>query len=86
MKNGQLVFKTDIIADTPEAAYLEGVYVSPEERGKGIGRNCINALGCILLQHTKAIYLFVEQDNTRTTSFYLNLGFSIGGQYDLLYF
>jgi Predicted acetyltransferase len=86
IKNGRLVFKTDIIADTPEAAYIEGVYVSPEERGKGIGRSCVNALGRVLLQHTKAIYLFVEQENTRTRSFYMNLGFSIGGQYDLLYF
>ena len=86
MRNDRLVFKTDIIADTPEATYIEGVYVSPEERGKGIGRNCVNALGQILLQHTKAIYLFVEQENTRTQSFYQNLGFSVGGQYDLLYF
>ena len=86
MKNDRLVFKTDIIADTPEATYIEGVYVSPEERGKGIGRNCVSALGRIFLQHTKAIYLFVEQENMRTQSFYLNLGFSIGGQYDLLYF
>lgn len=86
MKNDRLVFKTDIIADTPEATYIEGVYVSPEERGKGIGRKSVSALGRILLQHTKAIYLFVEQENTQTQSFYLNLGFSIGGQYDLLYF
>lgn len=86
MKDDRLVFKTDIIADTPQATYIEGVYVSPEERGKGVGRNCVNALGRIFLQHTKAIYLFVEQENTRTQSFYQNLGFSIGGQYDLLYF
>ncbi|HEY6659985.1 MAG TPA: GNAT family N-acetyltransferase [Pyrinomonadaceae bacterium] len=86
MKNGRLVFKTDVIAETPEAAYIEGVYVSPEERGKGIGRDCVSALGQILLQHTRAIYLFVEQENTQTHSFYLNLGFSVGGQYDLLYF
>src|SRR5829696_1559912 len=86
MKNDRLVFKTDIIADTPEATYIEGVYVSPEERGKGIGRNCVSALGRILLQHTRAMYLFVEQENTRTHSFYLNLGFNVGGQYDLLYF
>ena len=86
MKNDRLVFKTDIIADTPEATYIEGVYVSPEERGKGIGRDCVNALGRILLQRTKAIYLFVEQEETRTQSFYLNLGFNISGQYDLLYF
>jgi len=86
LKNDRLAFKTDVIADTPEATYIEGVYVSPEERGKGIGRTCVNALGQILLQRTKAIYLFVEQENTRTQSFYLNLGFSSGGQYDLLYF
>jgi len=86
MKKDRLIFKTDIIADTPEATYIEGVYVSPEERGKGIGRDCVSALGQIFLQHTRGIYLFVEQENTRTQSFYLNLGFSIGGQYDLLYF
>ena len=86
MKNDRLVFKTDIIADTPEATYIEGVYVSPEERGKGIGRDCVSALGRIFLQHTRAMYLFVEQENTRTHSFYLNLGFNVGGQYDLLYF
>ena len=86
MKNNRLVFKTDIIADTPEATYIEGVYVSPEERGKGIGRDCVSALGRIFLQHTRAMYLFVEQENTRTHSFYLNLGFNVGGQYDLLYF
>jgi ribosomal protein S18 acetylase RimI-like enzyme len=86
IKNDRLVFKTDVIADTPEATYIEGVYVSPEERGKGVGRNCVSALGRIFLQRTKAIYLFVEQENTHTQAFYLNLGFSIGGQYDLLYF
>lgn len=86
IRNDRLVFKTDVIADTPEATYIEGVYVSPEERGKGVGRNCVTELGRIFLQHTKAIYLFVEQENTQTQSFYLNLGFSIGGQYDLLYF
>ena len=57
----------------------------PEERGKGIGRNCVSALGRIFLERTQAIYLFVEQQNTRTQEFYLNLGFSVGGQYDLLY-
>ena len=85
MKNDRLIFKTDIISDTPQATYIEGVYVSPEERGKGIGRNCVSALGRIFLQRTKEIFLFVEQENQRTQSFYLNLGFSIGGQYDLVY-
>lgn len=86
MKDRRLVFKADIIAETPQATYLEGVYVSPEERGKGLGRNCLVGVGRILLERTKAIYLFVEHENKRTKSFYLNLGFSVAGNYDLLYF
>ncbi len=86
MKDGRLVFKADIIADTPQATYIEGVFVSPEERGKGLGRCCVVSLGRIILERTKAIYLFVEKEDSRTKSFYLNLGFSVAGQYDLLYF
>ena len=86
IENGQLTFKADIIADTPQASYIEGIYVRAEERGKGIGRRCLTDLGRILLKRTKALYLFVENQSTRTKSFYLSLGFNIAGQYDLLYF
>ncbi|HET7287275.1 MAG TPA: GNAT family N-acetyltransferase [Pyrinomonadaceae bacterium] len=86
MKDDQLVFKTDVTSESEDVAYLEGVYVSPEERGKGLGRICLQAIGHILLQRKKAIYLFVEHDNARLQSFYFNLGFSLGGYYDLLYF
>jgi uncharacterized protein len=85
-RNNRLVFKTDIIADTPQASYIEGVYVCPEERGKGFGRRCMVSLGQVLLERTKAIYLFVENRDQRTQAFYLDLGFSVAGQYDLLYF
>jgi predicted GNAT family acetyltransferase len=86
MKEGQLIFKTDVTSESADVAYLEGVYVSPEERGKGLGRSCLQAIGNILFERKKAIYLFVEQENTRLQSFYFNLGFSLGGHYDLLYF
>lgn len=87
LTNGRrLIFKLDVIADTPDAAYIEGVYVSPEDRGKGLGRGCVNAVGRKLLDHTRAIFLFVEKENTRTTEFYLSLGFDLAGNYDLLYF
>jgi uncharacterized protein len=86
MKKGRLIFKTDITAESEDVAYLEGVYVSPEERSKGLGRSCLQAIGHILLQRKKAIYLFVESENERLQSFYFELGFSVGGHYDLLYF
>ena len=86
IENGRLVFKADIMAEMPQASYVEGVYVSPEQRGKGLGGRCVTELGNILLKRTQAIYLFVENQNTRTRSFYSNLGFKVAGQYDLLYF
>jgi len=86
IENGRLIFKTDVIADTPQASYIEGVYVRPEERRKGLGCRYVTALGRILLERTNAIYLFVEDKDTRTKSFYSKLGFTVSGQYDLLYF
>ena len=53
MKQGQLIFKTDVTSESAEVAYLEGVYVSPEERGKGLGRICMQAIGQILLQRAR---------------------------------
>ncbi len=86
IEKDRLLFKADIIADTPEASYVEGIYVSPDERGKGVGRRCLTGLGRLLMARGKAIYLFVEIQDTRTRSFYLKLGFTVAGQYDLLYF
>jgi predicted GNAT family acetyltransferase len=86
IQHGRLIFKTDVIADTPQASYIEGVYVRPEERGKGVGHRYVTALGRILLERSNAIYLFVESKDTRAKSFYSKLGFTISGQYDLLYF
>jgi ribosomal protein S18 acetylase RimI-like enzyme len=86
VENGRLLFKLDVIADTPQAAYIEGVYVNAKERGKGLGQRCLTEVGRILLQRRKGLYLFVENEDARTRSFYLRLGFNVGGQYELLYF
>src|SRR6267142_953231 len=34
---GRLIFKADVVSDTPEAIYLEGIYTNAELRGKGYG-------------------------------------------------
>jgi uncharacterized protein len=86
MNKGRLIFKADVMAEPPEAAYIEGVYVSPEERGKGYGRSCLAGVCRRLLKQTKAIYLFVEHQDSRTRSFYESVGFHFAGNYDLLYF
>lgn len=86
IRNGRLVFKTDVIAETPEAAYIEGVYVSPGERGKGYGRRCLAEVGRLMLKRTGAIYLFAENLDAKIRLFYESIGFRFGGHYYLLYF
>ena len=33
--DGRVIFNTDVMSETPDVIYLEGVYVAPEERSKG---------------------------------------------------
>ncbi len=51
----ELVFKADIIAETSEVIYLEGVYVSEKYRGQGIGSECLAALTLELLNRAEHI-------------------------------
>jgi uncharacterized protein len=54
-EKGKLLFKADVVAETAETMYLEGIYVSPEQRGKGIGSTCLSNLSVILLQKVSNI-------------------------------
>ena len=54
-ENGRLIFKADIIAETAETIYLEGIYVHPEYRGKGVGSRCLAALTLELLNRVENI-------------------------------
>ena len=56
-ESGKLIFKADIVAETAEIAYLEGIYVAPEFRGKGIGSSCLSRLGAQLLKRVENVCL-----------------------------
>lgn len=71
----KLVFKSDIVAETTEVMYLEGIYVNPEYRGKGIGANCLSQLSRTLLEKVKHVCLLSNVDFQQAHHAYLKAGF-----------
>lgn len=85
VREGKLIFKADIVAETPEAVYLEGVYVHPAERGKKYGLRCLSQLGGILLKRTQLICLTVNQRVRNASAFYYKAGFRPASHYETIY-
>lgn len=56
-ENDRLIFKADIVAETDDTIYLEGIYVAPEFRGQGIGSSCLAKLSLELLNRVSNICL-----------------------------
>jgi len=81
VQDGKLVFKADVQADTPDVIYLEGVYVDPMERGKGVGRRCLSEMTQRLLTRAKSICVLVNEANTRAQSFYRLCNFKLRDHY-----
>lgn len=82
---GRLAFKAEVMAETPEVAYVEGVYVEPGARGAGFGRSCLSQLGRALLARSRAVCLLVNERNTDALAFYLKAGYQPRGTYDTIY-
>ena len=85
LENGQVKFKADVVSDTPEVAYLEGVYVSAEHRGHGYGARCMTQLTNRLLQRTRTVCLLVNQANLAAQACYRRAGYEFREYYDTLY-
>jgi predicted GNAT family acetyltransferase len=81
----QPIFKADIIGDTPEMIYLEGIYVHPQERLKGHGKRCLSHLSSILLTRTKSLCLTINQRKADASGFYAKLGFDFHSEYETIY-
>ena len=84
-QDGDLVFKADIQADTPDVVYLEGVWVNPLKRSKGIGRKCLRQLCQELLTRTRSVCVLVNEDNERAHTFYRMCNFKMRGVYDSIF-
>ncbi|MGH9940736.1 MAG: GNAT family N-acetyltransferase [Pyrinomonadaceae bacterium] len=81
----RLMFKADVVSDTPEVIYLEGVYVRPENRGQGYALRCLSQLGLNLLTRTRSICLLVNEHNHAAQSLYRKARYELRSCYDTIF-
>jgi ribosomal protein S18 acetylase RimI-like enzyme len=81
----RLIFKADIMSETPDVIYLEGVYVNPGDRGKSYGLLCFSQLCRTLLARTASVCLLVNERNHAAQAFYRKAGYELRSQYDTIF-
>jgi predicted GNAT family acetyltransferase len=82
---GKVVFKAEVVSQSPEVTYVEGVWVAPGERGKGIGMRCMSILGRNLLQRSESITLLVNERNREAQAFYTRAGYRFICNYETIF-
>jgi predicted GNAT family acetyltransferase len=80
-----LIFKADIISQSSEVIYLEGVYVRAENRGQRIGLRCLSQLSRNLLARVNSICLLVNEQNKEAQALYESAGFQYRGAYETIF-
>jgi uncharacterized protein len=84
IESGELIFKADVVSDTPDVIYLEGVWTSPSHRSMRHGQRCLSQLVRELLSKKPhaSVCVFVNEQSPAAISFYQRTGFQSRGIYD----
>jgi uncharacterized protein len=85
LEDHRLIFKADIVAQTPQVTYLEGIHVHAEERRQGYGLRCLTTLSSILLERSDSICLTVNENNKNALKFYERAGYQFHSNYETIY-
>jgi predicted GNAT family acetyltransferase len=85
MRNGKPIFKADIVGDTPEMIYLEGIHVHPHDRNKGYGKRCLLQLCSNFARQNRSVCLTINQRKADAVAFYVKAGFDYHSEYETIY-
>jgi uncharacterized protein len=80
-EEGQIVFKVDVVYQTKSACYIEGFWVRPEHRGKGLATNCVSELIHRLFRKGSVACLVAAPDEKSAGRVYEKVGFVPAGEY-----
>lgn len=85
IETGEILFKADVVSDTPSVIYLEGIWTNPNRRSQGYGLRCLSQLGGNFLCRAKSVCVLVNEENEMAQKFYQRAGYKLRGVYDTIF-
>jgi uncharacterized protein len=74
--HGEVVFKAEVGSQSPAVGQIQGVWVHPEYRGRGIGTAGTAALAAAIVDSGRIASLYVNSFNTVARAAYARIGFA----------
>lgn len=81
IEDDKLMFKADVISETPEVVYIEGVWLREDKRSQGYGASCMSELSRSLLRRAKSVCLLANYKNCNAQAFYRRCGYQFRATY-----
>lgn len=78
---GQVVFKAELSAWTPDMVQVQGVFTGPSRRGRGVATAGMAALCSLLLDEVPLVTLYVNGYNHAALRVYGRVGFEQHGEF-----
>ncbi len=85
VKDGELLFKAEIVTETLDTTYIEGIWVDPKLRRQGYGHSCMTQLARMLLWRTRSLCLVANDENEAARAFFRKAGYHARGVYDTIF-
>jgi predicted GNAT family acetyltransferase len=85
IEEDRLKFKVEIVTDSPEVIYLEGLWVHPQDRRQGYGKRCLAQLAPQFLQRTRAICGLADVNRPEAHAFFCHAGYKPRGIYETIF-
>ena len=87
IEDGRVLFKAEVACATPSACQVQGVYVHPDVRGKGLAAAGMATVVDICLREiAPTVSLYVNAHNTPARATYTRVGFEQVGTFATLMF
>lgn len=87
IEDGRVMFKAEVGAVTPRACQVQGVWVPPDLRGRGLSETGMSAVVREALRTiAPTVSLYVNDYNTRARAAYRRVGFTELGSFTSILF